>query len=39
MRQDAADKLAEQRETAKSELIAQVDALADQMVKQLLKEA
>jgi F0F1-type ATP synthase membrane subunit b/b' len=39
IRKDAADKLTEQRETAKSELIAQVDALADKMAQHLLKQA
>ena len=39
VRKDAADKLNAQRETAKSELIAQVDALADSMAQHLLKQA
>jgi F0F1-type ATP synthase membrane subunit b/b' len=39
VRKDAAEKLAAQREAAKSELIAQVDALADSMVQHLLKQA
>ena len=39
LRKDAMDKLAAQRETAKSELIAQVDALADSMAQHLLKQA
>ena len=39
LRKDAMDKLAAQRETAKSELIAQVDALAESMAQHLLKQA
>jgi len=39
MRKDAADKLAEQRVSATSELVAQVDALAEKMVQHLLKQA
>jgi F0F1-type ATP synthase membrane subunit b/b' len=39
LRKDAADILIAQRETAKSELIAQVDALANSMVQHLLRQA
>ncbi|MCL1894442.1 MAG: ATP synthase F0 subunit B [Holophagaceae bacterium] len=39
VRKEAIEKLALQRETAKSELIAQVDALAEGMVQHLLKQA
>ena len=39
LRKDAMDKLTAQRETAKSELIAQIDALADSMAQHLLKQA
>jgi len=39
MRKDAADKLAEQRVIASSELVAQVDDLAEKMVQHLLKQA
>ena len=39
VRKGATDGLAAQREKAKAELIAQVDALADGMVKHLLKQA
>jgi len=39
VRKDATEKLAAQREAAKSELMAQVDALAESMVHHLLKQA
>ena len=39
MRSDAVEKLVAQRESAKSELIAQVDALAESMVRQLMRQA
>jgi F-type H+-transporting ATPase subunit b len=38
-REDAAGRLATQREAAKAELTAQVDALADSMVQSLLRQA